>query len=135
MLYKEGYPTLVEKKIPTACIYTMNIEEKDMIEGGYRQNLEVWENFLTWYFKKPLIAYAFNTYQFDDYSKYDVNIFDPEHKKERLEKLKYCLKLGERCNNSRFVCSCNAFEGKRFLCHIYRHSFISDGINRDYCLF
>ncbi len=61
MQYKEGYPTLVEKKIPTACIYTMNVDEKEMIEGGYRQNMELWENFLTWYYKKPLIAYAFNT--------------------------------------------------------------------------
>ena len=56
MQYKEGYPTLVEHKIPTACIYTMNVDEKEMIEGGYRQNMELWENFLTWYYSKPLIV-------------------------------------------------------------------------------
>ena len=80
MQYKEGYPTLVEKKIPTACIYTMNVDEKEMLEGGYRQNLELWENFLTWYYKKPLVAYAFNTYQFDDYSKYICETFDEKEK-------------------------------------------------------
>ena len=59
MLYKEGYPTLVEHKIPTACIYTMNVDEKEMIEGGYRQNMELWENFLTWYYSK-YICETFN---------------------------------------------------------------------------
>ena len=80
MQYKEGYPTLVEKKIPTACIYTMNVNEKEMLEGGYRQNMELWENFLTWYYSKPLIAYAFNTYQFDDYSKYICETFNEKDK-------------------------------------------------------
>lgn len=80
MLYKEGYPTLVEKKIPTACIYTMNVDEKTMIEDGYRQNMELWENFLEAYFKKPLVAFAFNTYQFDDYSKYICETFNEAEK-------------------------------------------------------
>ena len=85
MLYKEGYPTLVEHKIPTACIYTMNVDEKEMIEGGYRQNMELWENFLTWYYSKPLIAYAFNTYQFDDYSKYICETFNEADKAKQRE--------------------------------------------------
>lgn len=80
MLYKEGYPTLVEKKMPTACIYTMNVDEKTMIEDGYRENMELWENFLEAYFKKPLIAFAFNTYQFDDYSKYICETFSEAEK-------------------------------------------------------
>ncbi len=85
MQYKEGYPTLIEKKIPTACIYTMNVDEKEMLEGGYRQNMELWENFLTWYYKKPLIAYAFNTYQFDDYSKYICETFNEADKAKQKE--------------------------------------------------
>ena len=80
MQYKEGYPTLVEKKMPTACIYTMNVDEKTMIEDGYRENMELWENFLEAYFKKPLIAFAFNTYQFDDYSKYICETFSEAEK-------------------------------------------------------
>ena len=80
MLYKEGYPTLVEKKIPTACIYTMNVDEQEMTRDGYRQNMELWENFLAAYFKKPLVAFAFNTYQFDDYSKYICETFDEADK-------------------------------------------------------
>lgn len=80
MLYKEGYPTLVEKKIPTACIYTMNVDEQEMTRDGYRQNMELWENFLAAYFKKPLVTFAFNTYQFDDYSKYICETFDEADK-------------------------------------------------------
>ncbi len=101
MLYKEGYPTLVEHKIPTACIYTMNVDEKEMIEGGYRQNMELWENFLTWYYSKPLIAYAFNTYQFDDYSKYICETFNEADKaKYRAEQfpkdLQNAYELGQK---------------------------------------
>ncbi len=101
MLYKEGYPTLVEHKIPTACIYTMNVDEKEMIEGGYRQNMELWENFLTWYYSKPLIAYAFNTYQFDDYSKYICETFNEADKAKQREEqfpkdLQNAYELGQK---------------------------------------
>ena len=101
MQYKEGYPTLVEKKIPTACIYTMNVDEKEMLEGGYRQNMELWENFLTWYYKKPLVAYAFNTYQFDDYSKYICETFDEKEKAKYRDKqfpkdLENAYQLGQK---------------------------------------
>ena len=101
MQYKEGYPTLVEKKISTACIYTMNVDEKEMIEGGYRQNMELWENFLTWYYSKPLIAYAFNTYQFDDYSKYICETFNEADKAKQREEqfpkdLQNAYELGQK---------------------------------------
>lgn len=101
MQYKEGYPTLVEKKIPTACIYTMNVDGKEMIEGGYRQNMELWENFLTWYYSKPLIAYAFNTYQFDDYSKYICETFNETDKAKQREEqfpkdLQKAYELGQK---------------------------------------
>jgi len=100
MQYKEGYPTLVEKKIPTACIYTMNVDEKEMSKDGYRQNMELWENFLTWYYSKPLVAYAFNTYQFDDYSKYICETFNEADKSKHREEqfpidLQNAYKLGQ----------------------------------------
>ncbi|MBP5778751.1 MAG: flavodoxin family protein [Campylobacter sp.] len=80
MQYKHGYPTLVQKKFPTACIYTMNVSQDEMLRDGYRQNMELWEMFLGAYFQKPLIAYAFNTYQFSDYSKYVCEVFDEKDK-------------------------------------------------------
>ena len=80
MQYKHGYPNLVQKKIPTACIYTMNVKEDEMLRDGYREYMGLFEIFLENYFQKPLILHSFNTYQFDDYGKYVCEVFSPEEK-------------------------------------------------------
>ena len=64
MQYKHGYPNLVQRKIPTACIYTMNVKEEEMLRD----------------FQKPLVLCSFNTYQFDDYDKYVCEVFSKEEK-------------------------------------------------------
>lgn len=86
MQYKVGYPNLVQRKIPTACIYTMNVMEDEMLRDGYRKNMELFELFLENYFQKPLILHAFNTYQFDDYDKYVCKVFSKEEKAAYREK-------------------------------------------------
>lgn len=80
MQYKVGYPNLVEKKIPTACIYTMNVMEDEMVRDGYQNYIGLFEKFLEMYFQKPLVLYAFNTYQFDNYDKYVCEVFSKEEK-------------------------------------------------------
>ena len=80
MQYKHGYPNLVQKKIPTACIYTMNVKEEEMLRDGYLEYMGLFEIFLENYFQKPLILHSFNTYQFDDYDKYVCEVFSPEEK-------------------------------------------------------
>jgi multimeric flavodoxin WrbA len=80
MHYKHGYPNLVQKKIPTACIYRMNVKEDEMLRDGYREYMGLFEIFLENYFQKPLILHSFNTYQFDDYGKYVCEVFSPEEK-------------------------------------------------------
>lgn len=82
MTYKEGYPTLVTNHFKTACIYTMNVDEKEMIAGGYRDSMEPWEFFLEKYFNKPQLLFAFNTMQFKDYSLYVCETFNQEEKEE-----------------------------------------------------
>ena len=82
MTYNAGYPTLVENHYKTICIYTMNVNEKEMITGGYRENMELWEFFLEKYFNKPEILFAFNTLQFKDYSKYVCETFNQKDKEE-----------------------------------------------------
>lgn len=86
MQYKVGYPNLVQRKIPTACIYTMNVLEDEMLRDGYRKNMELFEMFLENYFQKPLVLHAFNTYQFDDYDKYVCEVFSKEEKAAYREK-------------------------------------------------
>ena len=78
--YKEGYPTLTTNKMKTACIYTMNVTEEWMREKGYPRNLEPSHRYLENYFSKPVVLYSFNTYQFDDYSKYVCDAFNEEDK-------------------------------------------------------
>ena len=80
MQYKHGYPNLVQKKIPTACVYTMNVKEEEMLADGYLEYMKLFEIFLENYFQKPLILRSFNTYQFDDYSKYVCEVFSEEEK-------------------------------------------------------
>lgn len=80
MQYKHGYPNLVERKIPTACVYTMNVKEDEMIRDGYQQYMGLFEAFLENYFRKPLVLHSFNTYQFDDYEKYVCEVFSEAEK-------------------------------------------------------
>lgn len=80
MTYKIGYPTLVTNKMKTACIYTMNVMEEEMLADGYRENIKLFEAFLEKYFTKPQVLFSFNTYQFNDYSKYVCETFTTEEK-------------------------------------------------------
>lgn len=86
MTYKIGYPTLVKNKMKTACIYTMNVDENEMMRDGYREYMGLFEIFLEKYFSKPKILFAFDTYQFDDYSKYVCETFTAEAKAAHRER-------------------------------------------------
>ena len=71
------------------------------LEGVKAEFMELWENFLTWYYSKPLIAYAFNTYQFDDYSKYICETFNEKDKAKQREEqfpkdLQNAYELGQK---------------------------------------
>lgn len=80
MTYKIGYPTLVTNKMKTACIYTMNVMENEMLADGYRENMKLFEFFLEKYFTKPQVLLSFNTCQFSDYSKYVCETYSAEEK-------------------------------------------------------
>jgi len=70
MQYKHGYPNLVQKKILTACIYTMNVKEEEMLRDNYREYMGLFE----------MLLCSFNTYQFDDYDKYVCEVFSKDEK-------------------------------------------------------
>jgi len=78
--YKADYQTLVPKRMRTACIYTMNVTEEWMKNLGYRQNVGHFESLLENFFSKPETLFAFNTYQFNDYSKYVCEVFSADEK-------------------------------------------------------
>lgn len=72
-----GRTCLAPKAIPVTMIYTMNVTEREMRAKQYRVYLESVENWLRFVFRiEPEIVYAFNTYQFADYEKYEAGAWD-----------------------------------------------------------
>lgn len=85
LTYDNNYSSLAPKKMLTACIYTMNIKEKEITTRNYHSFLDMVEGFIESVFTKPDHVYSCNTYQFSDYSKYKCECFDEKDKKKQLE--------------------------------------------------
>ena len=79
-VYDGKYTCLLDKKIPTGYIYTMNVNEEQFKEFGYSGRVQYNENLLTRVFGQSESLLSYDTYQFDDYSKYVSTAFSQEHK-------------------------------------------------------
>lgn len=90
LTYTENYKSLFEKKIPAAMIYTMNITDEQMQTFGLRQDLELQERYIEKMFGSVEQLIVNDTYQFDDYSKYDITVFD-EDKKAKIKEEQFPL--------------------------------------------
>jgi multimeric flavodoxin WrbA len=100
-IYDQNYSTLFKKKIPTAFIYTMNVNEQRLKESGYDYNFILNQRVLAHVLGASEWLCSTDTYQFDDYTKYEVTAFDPEakamrHKEIFPEDLKQAFALGAR---------------------------------------
>ncbi|OOM14635.1 NADPH-dependent FMN reductase [Clostridium saccharobutylicum] len=82
LVYDENYSTIPPKKMPTSFIYTMNASEEFMDKIGCLSTFNKIESSLEHIFTKPLVMYSNDTYQFDDYSKYESSAFSEESKAE-----------------------------------------------------
>lgn len=82
--YKAGFPSIAPKKLKTAVIYTMNINE-DFCKDAYPAMFNKVEGFIESTFSKPERICAYDTCQFPDYDKYVCEIFDKNHKMEQKE--------------------------------------------------
>ncbi|MTK09414.1 MAG: flavodoxin family protein [Hungatella sp.] len=78
--YTEGYKSLFERKIKTGIIYTMNVTAEQMEERGFRSTLDGIESFIKRAFGHSESLFSYDTYQFDNYEKYVVTVFDEHHK-------------------------------------------------------
>ena len=76
--YEAGYKTIAPKRCNVATIYTMNVPE-EMFPEAVIANIE---SFIGHVFHQPDRICAFNTYQFSDYSKYVVEVFNEESKRK-----------------------------------------------------
>ena len=72
---------LRDKVIPTAMILTMNCPEDYMKVIGYPAILEENAKCMNDIFGYSETLYVCNTYQFNDYSRYDFNLFSEEDKR------------------------------------------------------
>lgn len=80
LVYDKNYSSIAPKKMPTAFIYTMNVPEELIDQIGYLKTFNRIESTIERHFTKPLVLYSNNTYQFDDYSKYESSAFSEEAK-------------------------------------------------------
>lgn len=92
--YDKAYTSLQEKAVKTAFIYTMNVPEEGAVQHKYAERLRMAQVFggRVFHAPEPPVLYACNTWQFDDYSKYDAELFDVEDKarSRREEFPEYC---------------------------------------------
>ena len=92
---------VLKKNVPTAMIYTMNCPENMAEQVNYPTLLSPNEQALKMLFGYCETLCAYNTYQFNDYSRYDVAMFKEEDKarqrKEQFPKdLQNAYELGKR---------------------------------------
>ena len=74
------------KQIPCGFIYTMNVDQEEYLRDNYEQYIGLWERFVGGTFKtQPYRLCAYNTYQFNVYSKYVSDYFDEENKRNYKE--------------------------------------------------
>ncbi len=81
-LWEDGKQVVIrDKVIPTGLIYTMNCPKDMMEDWNYPAILSDTANTMGQIMGYNELLYICNTYQFKDYSRYDMNLFDPEAKK------------------------------------------------------
>jgi multimeric flavodoxin WrbA len=83
LAYTNPPSTLFGRTIKTAFIYTMNVSEQQMKEFGYSLHFAANAHNLNRTFGHAESLYAFETLQFEDYSKVVFSYCDPEARKER----------------------------------------------------
>ncbi len=72
--------TLFPRSLPTAFIYTMNVDEAHLKEMGWDKHLANNARVLAMIFDAHEALFAYDTLQFDDYSRYHAPMFDPAAK-------------------------------------------------------
>ena len=80
-IYSEEIPTVFPKSLPHAFFYAMNMTEAHVEQFKMREKLGVYEGFAAKILRtEGKNLYAYNTYQFSDYSKYESSIFNEAEK-------------------------------------------------------
>ncbi|KHD38638.1 flavodoxin [Clostridium acetobutylicum] len=87
LVYDKEHSSLFNRKIKTGFIYTMNVPEVYLNNVGYNRLFENNAATLKRIFGASEYVLSTDTYQFDDYSKYEASMFDVEAKKKRRKEV------------------------------------------------
>ncbi|MDD1726170.1 MAG: flavodoxin family protein [Euryarchaeota archaeon] len=83
LVYDMNHSTLFKKTIKTGLIHTLGATEDQMKLLGIDRHLNMVEMFMKRTFGEAESLFVTDTYQFDDYSKYESSRFDVEEKAKR----------------------------------------------------
>ncbi|WP_088228334.1 flavodoxin family protein [Desulfosporosinus sp. FKB] len=79
--YNEGHRSVFQGKLASGFIYTMNVPEEIMQQVKYEENVfQPNKNMLQLLGGPSEFMISADTYQFDDYSKYEASMFNVKHK-------------------------------------------------------
>ena len=78
--YTDPPGSLFSRKVPTACIFTMNVTKEMSEEFGFDKNILAIEMVMKRIFGSCETLCSYDTYQFEDYSKVYAPRFDPVKK-------------------------------------------------------
>ncbi|HEX9060341.1 MAG TPA: flavodoxin family protein [Clostridia bacterium] len=87
LVYDANYSSLSKKKIKGGFIYTMNVDEKRAKEIRYEDDLKRIETAFARSFGPTMSLMVTDTYQFDDYTKYETSAFNAEEKAKRRKEV------------------------------------------------
>ncbi len=98
---ESGYEMVVDKKIKTGLIFTMNATEEQFNMYGFESLLAANGKTLEIVCGHNETMYVFNTYQFTNYDKYNANAFSEESKRKYRDEhfpidLQNSYELGKR---------------------------------------
>ena len=85
MTYNVGHPSTFQGKLSSGFIYTMNIPLDTIAKLGYNALFCHYKSLLESLGGPSEILVSNDTYQFDDYSKYEASMFSEEHKAQVRE--------------------------------------------------
>ena len=80
MTYNTGHRATFQGKLSSGFIYTMNVPADTMASLGYNTLFDHYQALLERLGGPSEILVSNDTYQFDDYSRYEASMFNEEHK-------------------------------------------------------
>jgi multimeric flavodoxin WrbA len=83
LTYTPGYASIFPGKIQTGLVYTMNVSENDLPAYGQDRSVSASQGVMKHVFGNCELLLCTDTYQFDDYTKYESSCWDKEAKAKR----------------------------------------------------